>query len=1294
MAITREEIKALLNCMEFYPLNGTEEVWEKKYTKHNDYRILVDFDKELINYQTDDVENCLIVSNKTTSNFSCSENFVVLECVNRLLEKGYHPNSIELEHSWPSGRGTSGRLDILIKRGKDVYLMIECKTYGTEFDNEKNNMLSLKKVGSEEQPKGQLFSYFIQEKTTEYLCLYTSKFNGTQIQYKNVIIPVEGQWKNLSNQKEVFDHWNKTFKYNGIFEDGINPFNIECKSLIRRDLQKITHEDSSRIFNQFLEILRHNAVSDKPNAFNKILNLFICKIIDEDRHEDEELKFQWKDDSTFISLQSDLEDLYKQGMDKFLDIEVTDYSDNDIDEKLALMDSNTKIVVKKMFQELRLQKNQEFAFKEVYNQESFNDNAKVVKEIVRLLQPYQFRYGHKQQFLGNFFELLLNTSIKQESGQFFTPLPVAKFMISSLPIREKIDEKIKANKKEILPTMIDYACGAGHFLTEYMDIVQGIINNYDTKELKKSLSNVINKWKQTECENELQGEFEWAKDYVYGVEKDYRLVKTTKISTFLNGDGDANVIHADGLDKFTSSKYKGILASKTNHNYNFDFIIANPPYSVASFKQTLPCDNDDFELYELLTDNSSEIECLFVERSIQLLKENGIAAIILPSSILSNSSQITERTREMILKKFYIRAIAKMGQNTFMATGTNTVIMFLEKRPETEVTIVEQLLNDFFSNFKDFTCLGVSNLIQKYVQECLGGVLLEDYIQLLQGIYTDQIQKTDYYKEVMDKFINCSQYKSLIKKRAFKSLSEDEQNQELTKLFKKFIMEIEKKKIQFYILTHNNQTLIIESGDKKEEKNFLGYEFSNRRGHEGIHYHLDQNKNIDSALYDDVNLYENKKKVNYYVNQTFKNKYPSIPDELKDNLRYIKSSELLTFDYYTFTTAINLNKKKKNEYGCESIELRECVNIKIGGTPSRRNSSYFKGNSPWVSIAEMNGQTITTTKEMITKEAIKNSNVKLIKKGTTLLSFKLSIGKVAIAGVDLYTNEAIAALEIKDEYKDRITNEFLFCLFKSKAIDIEGDTKAFGISLNSKTLGNVIIPLPSIEKQEEFINQYLKIDNSIKEKEDSVDSLQDSIDNYIESIKDRGYKSEFLSKVAYFRRGPFGGSLKKEIFVTSGYKVYEQQHAIKNDFSIGNYYITEEKYNEMKALELKPNDIIMSCSGTIGKFAIVPKTAEKGIINQALLRFRCYDDVLPVYLKLALENITHEFETKSHGLGLKNVASVDTLKMLKIVVPPIPEQQKIINEVSEIEDKIRIIKDEIEVLKESQYTLSKKFVSN
>ena len=167
--------------------------------------------------------------------------------------------------------------------------------------------------------------------------------------------------------------------------------------------------------------------------------------------------------------------------------------------------------------------------------------------------------------------MLLSTSIKQEVGQYFTPVPIAKFIISSLPIRELIEKKISNDETNFLPHVIDYAAGSGHFLTEAMDEIQKVIENIDPNKQKPSVKAKLKSWRESP--------FDWAYDYVYGIEADYRLVKTAKVSCFLNGDGLANVIHADGLDHFEKSiEYKGKLKEvsqdDSKDNEQFDILVA------------------------------------------------------------------------------------------------------------------------------------------------------------------------------------------------------------------------------------------------------------------------------------------------------------------------------------------------------------------------------------------------------------------------------------------------------------------------------------------------------------------------------------------------------------------------------------------------------------------------------------------------------------------------------------------------------------------------------------------------
>ncbi len=153
-----------------------------------------------------------------------------------------------------------------------------------------------------------------------------------------------------------------------------------------------------------------------------------------------------------------------------------------------------------------------------------------------------------------------------------------------------------------------------------------------------------------------------------------------------------------------------------------------------------------------------------------------------------------------------------------------------------------------------------------------------------------------------------------------------------------------------------------------------------------------------------------------------------------------------------------------------------------------------------------------------------------------------------------------------------------------------------------------------------------------------------------------------LGEVCRLVRGPFGGSLKKSIFVPDGYAVYEQQHAINNRFDEVRYFVDENKFNEMRRFELLPNDLIMSCSGTMGRVSIVPKDIKRGIINQALLKLTPTPKLLVNFLKLWMDSDSFQDALKEYSAGaaIQNVASVDTLKKIKIPLPSVAEQHRIV----------------------------------
>jgi len=158
--------------------------------------------------------------------------------------------------------------------------------------------------------------------------------------------------------------------------------------------------------------------------------------------------------------------------------------------------------------------------------------------------------------------------------------------------------------------------------------------------------------------------------------------------------------------------------------------------------------------------------------------------------------------------------------------------------------------------------------------------------------------------------------------------------------------------------------------------------------------------------------------------------------------------------------------------------------------------------------------------------------------------------------------------------------------------------------ISRKNLGLIEIPLPPLPEQKRIVKILDEVfEKIVQAKENSEKNLQNSkelFESYLQSVfinYGESWKERKLGDICGFVRGPFGGSLRKDIFKSEGYAVYEQQHAIYNQFNKIRYFIDEKKFQEMKRFELKPKELIMSCSGTMGKIAIAPKNIERGIIN-------------------------------------------------------------------------------------------------
>lgn len=201
--------------------------------------------------------------------------------------------------------------------------------------------------------------------------------------------------------------------------------------------------------------------------------------------------------------------------------------------------------------------------------------------------------------------------------------------------------------------------------------------------------------------------------------------------------------------------------------------------------------------------------------------------------------------------------------------------------------------------------------------------------------------------------------------------------------------------------------------------------------------------------------------------------------ETIDRLEKQKEALKASIDGMKFQMELLAKRRFKFPEDVETKKLGDICSLEIGGTPSRSNAIYWGGNNVWVSISEMDGNVITDSKEKITDEGVKNSSVKLQPAGTVLMSFKLSIGKMAIAGVDLYTNEAIVGIKPKDT--SVILSKYIYYyLFNNNPSDMSRGMIGNG-NLNKESLSNIEIPTPDAGNQQKIVAEFTALDAQIGE---------------------------------------------------------------------------------------------------------------------------------------------------------------------------------------------------------------------
>lgn len=348
--------------------------------------------------------------------------------------------------------------------------------------------------------------------------------------------------------------------------------------------------------------------------------------------------------------------------------------------------------------------------------------------------------------------------------------------------------------------------------------------------------------------------------------------------------------------------------------------------------------------------------------------------------------------------------------------------------------------------------------------------------------------------------------------------------------------------------------------------------------------------------------------------------------------------------------------------------FKDVFDLQMGKTPDRKNFSLFEGDNTWVSIKDLDGKYISKSKECISDEAAKN--IKLVKRGTVIMSFKLTVGKTAIAAKDLYTNEAIMAFNLRNGYD--IDASFLYYYLMNYRW--EGSNKAvMGITLNKATISKHKIAIPPKATQLSIVTELDKLNELIRIKKEQLkdyDALAQSI--FYEMfgdpvVNDKKWEMEMLGEVCVIERG--GSPRPISAYITES---EEGLNWIKiGDTIDGCMYIysTKEKIKEEglnKTRYVHEGDLILSNSMSFGHPYIL-KTS--GCIHDGWLVIRDKKEVfntIYLYYTLASKSMYYQFERMAVG-GVVNNLNSKMVSKVHVTIPPLSLQNTFAYKIEQIE---------------------------
>ena len=366
-------------------------------------------------------------------------------------------------------------------------------------------------------------------------------------------------------------------------------------------------------------------------------------------------------------------------------------------------------------------------------------------------------------------------------------------------------------------------------------------------------------------------------------------------------------------------------------------------------------------------------------------------------------------------------------------------------------------------------------------------------------------------------------------------------------------------------------------------------------------------------------------------------------------------------------------------------KLGEICDILIGGTPRRGVYKYWNGgNLPWVSIADLtkSSKEIIDTKEKITKIGVDESNAKLIPKGTLLFSFKLSIGKLAFAGTDLYTNEAIAGLTIKD--KKVLDKNFLYYFLKQ--IIHDNLTKAVkGNTLNKEKIKNIQIPIPPLEIQKKIVERIEKLMAKIDEakklrKEAMTDAsslIPSALNKIFEEGKKKGWEEKTIGDLCIINPRADIKNLPKDMEIS-----FVPMKAVDEKDGIITIRETRKLSEVSKGYTYFANNDVLFAKITPcmenGK-SVIARDLKNGIGfgSTEFHVLRTKGEILPelIHYHLRQKSFREEARKRMTGSAGQKRVPKDFLEKSKIILPSLPEQQKIVKYLDSLSEKVRKIQN-------------------